>query len=428
MIKQVVFILSLLTTIGVFFYTIRRLYFLFKLTKKAYSINDFGKRIVHTINVAFFQTTILRKPLIGTLHALVFWGFCVICIGSVEMIIDGCFNVENSLSILGVGYKILTASNDIFAYLIAVLILMFLFRRLALKVKRFSGLEMTHKAHKDANFSLFLILTLMLSLIGMNLGYLGASNDIIGSYPISSLIITEASLHNIEYFHIIRELSWWIHILLVFFFANYLPYSKHFHVFMSIPNVFLSRLEPLGKLPLMENVYKEVKLMMDPNLAFASSDENSTPSRFGTKDIEDVSWKNFIDSLTCTQCGRCTSVCPANITGKKLSPRKLFIDLRNRMNEKGREIIKKGNDYTDNKSLINNYISTEELWACTTCNACATECPVNINHPTLIIDMRRYLVMEEAAGPAGLNAIFSNIENNGAPWQYSSEDRLNWTM
>ncbi|OFX20746.1 MAG: hypothetical protein A2033_03410 [Bacteroidetes bacterium GWA2_31_9] len=428
MIKQTVFIFTLFLTLGVFIYTIRRLFFLLKITQKAYPVNDFGRRIIHTIKIAFFQTKILRKPLTGTLHALVFWGFCVICIGSIEMVIDGCLNIENSLSILGPVYNVLTASNDIFGYLIALLIVIFIIRRVVIKLKRFNGIEMTHKAHRDANFSLILILTLMLSLVGMNLGYLGSTNENVGLYPISSLIISPNSSLNPYYFHFIREVSWWIHILLVFFFANYLPYSKHFHVFMSIPNVFLSRLEPLGKLPIMENVYKEVKLMMDPNLVFSETSDNSAPSRFGIKDIEDISWKNFVDSLTCTQCGRCTAVCPANITGKKLSPRKLFIDVRQRMNEKGNKIIKQGKDYSDNKSLINDYISTEELWACTTCNACATECPVNINHPTLILDMRRYLVMEEAAGPAGLNAIFSNIENNGAPWQYSSEDRLNWTL
>ena len=195
---------------------------------------------------------------------------------------------------------------------------------------------------------------------------------------------------------------------------------------MSVPNVFLSRLEPLGKLPNMDNVTREVKLMMDPNAAFAAPAADAPIERFGVKDCEDASWKNYFDSLACTECGRCTAVCPANITGKKLSPRKIIMDLRARMKEKGPMLVKNGKDYTDNKSLIRDYISEEELWACTTCNACAKECPININHPTLIIDMRRYLVMEEGSAPGEIKAMFSNIENNGAPWQYSAEDRLLW--
>jgi heterodisulfide reductase subunit C len=224
----------------------------------------------------------------------------------------------------------------------------------------------------------------------------------------------------------IYETCWWSHILLIFIFANILPYSKHFHVFMSVPNVFLSRLEPLGKLYNMDNVTREVRLMLDPNATVSMPAENAPIERFGVKDCDDVSWKNYFDSLSCTQCGRCTSVCPANITGKKLSPRKIMMDLRARMNEKGPGLVKNGKEYTDQKSLIRDYISEEELWACTTCNACAQECPININQPSIIVDMRRYLVMEEGSAPGQLKALFSNIENNGAPWQFSPEDRLLW--
>jgi Fe-S oxidoreductase len=200
---------------------------------------------------------------------------------------------------------------------------------------------------------------------------------------------------------------------------------------MSVPNVFLSRLDPLGKLDTMESITREVKIMMDPEQAFTSppageEPEEETPERFGILDVEDVTWKSYMDSLSCTECGRCTSVCPANITGKKLSPRKIVMDVRARMKEKGPLILKNGADYSDEKSLIRDYISEEELWACTLCNACAQECPININQPVLIVGMRRYLVMEESAAPGELNSIFSNIENNGAPWQFSQEDRLLW--
>ena len=270
----------------------------------------------------------------------------------------------------------------------------------------------------------------MISLMAMNIGYLGYEQSAGGSataiYPVARILITIMPGLSAENFRIIYEASWWSHILLIFFFANYLPYSKHFHVFMSVPNVFLSRLDPLGKLPNMDNITKEVKLMLDPDTAFAASTSNAPPERFGVKDVEDASWKNYFDSLACTECGRCTSVCPANITGKKLSPRKVLMDLRARMKEKGPLMVKNGRDFNDNRSLLRNYISEEELWACTTCNACAKECPININHPTFIVDMRRYLVMEEASAPGEIKAMFNNIENNGAPWQYSSEDRLNW--
>jgi heterodisulfide reductase subunit C len=270
----------------------------------------------------------------------------------------------------------------------------------------------------------------MVSLLGMNTGYVAymsaEGSDIHGVYPVSKMIASLFGGVSGEGAKMLLEISWWSHILLIFLFANMLPYSKHFHVFMSVPNVFLSRLEPLGKLPNMDNITREVKLMMNPDTAFAAAPENTPVERFGVKDAEDASWKNYFDSLSCTECGRCTSVCPANITGKKLSPRKIMMDLRARMKEKGPLMVKNGRDFSDNRSLLRDFISEEELWACTTCNACAKECPININHPTLIIDMRRYLVMEEASAPGELKAVFNNIENNGAPWQYSAEDRLNW--
>jgi heterodisulfide reductase subunit C len=252
------------------------------------------------------------------------------------------------------------------------------------------------------------------------------SESIAGVYPVSRLFLgmfTTTTESTLRFWY---EFFWWSHILTIFIFANYLPYSKHFHVFMSVPNVFFSRLDPLGKLPNMDNVTREVRLMMDPNTAFTNPAPDTPVNRFGVKDAEDLSWKNYLDSLACTECGRCTAVCPANLTGKRLSPRKIIMDARARMKEKGPGLVKNGKTYNDHKSLIRDYITEEELWACTTCSACARECPININHPTLIVDMRRYLVMEEGAVPGLLKATFSNIENNGAPWQYSPEDRLLW--
>lgn len=423
MIKQIAFIITLLTTLGIFSYSTYRIYTLFKLCKPAFPIKDIWKRLVMTFNVVFLQTKIFRRPVIGLIHALVFWGFLVICVGSIEMCFDGILGIENTFKVFGPVYQTITIAGDLYAYIVAICIVIFLVRRVVLKVKRFEGAEMKRKFYVDANIALSLILLLMLSLIAMNITICLKGNHE-GTYPISQFLVgdnpTDAS------YNFLFETFWWIHILLVFFFANYLPYSKHFHVFMSIPNVFISRLEPLGKLPNMESITKEVKIMLYPELMTNETLDNAAPSRFGVKDVEDVSWKNFFDSLACTQCGRCTSVCPANITGKLLSPRKLFIDLRARMNEKGPKLVKQGKEYSDNKSYIKDFISTEEIWACTLCNACAKECPVNINHPTLIVDLRRYLVMEEASAPSSLNSIFTNIENNGAPWQFSPQDRLLW--
>jgi heterodisulfide reductase subunit C/nitrate reductase gamma subunit len=431
MTKQIIFALAFLLTIGVFSYTVNRIVSFFKLTRPAFPVKDFGKRLKVMFTVAFGQTKIFRKPVLGFFHALVFWGFCVIIFGSIEMVIDGLTGTERVLQFLGPVYNVIMASGDFFALHVAMAIIIFLSRRLFFHIKRFEGIEMKKSTHIDANIALSIILILMISLLTMNIGYVEyqslIGNKLIGYYPISNVLGGLFTGMSAGSFKLMFEISWWVHILLIFFFANMLPYSKHFHVFMSVPNVFLSRLEPLGKLPNMDSITREVKLMLDPNTAFAAPGVEVAVERFGVKDAEDASWKNYFDSLSCTQCGRCTSVCPANITGKKLSPRKVMMDLRARMNEKGPLMVKNGREFSDNRSLLRDSISEEELWACTTCNACAKECPININHPTFIVDMRRYLVMEEASAPGELKAVFNNIENNGAPWQYSAEDRLLWT-
>ncbi|MFH1321260.1 MAG: (Fe-S)-binding protein [Bacteroidota bacterium] len=427
MLKQLIFILVILLFLGIFTYTALRVISFIKLTKKGFPIKQIGKRIAITLGIAFGQTKILRRPAIGILHALVFWGFLVILFGSVEMIIDGITGSERVFSPAGIIYNILIAFGDVFAAIIIIACIAFLIRRLVMKVKRFSGVEMKPKSTIDASIALFLILLLMFSLIGMNMGYI-ASHDgnYSGVYPVSGMFVPLLGNLPAASWHVFHEVNWWIHIVFILIFLNILPYSKHFHIIMSLPNVFLSRLEPVTKLNNMESVTKEVKLMLNPETAYeAPAEDAPPPDRFGIKDVEDVYWKNYIDSLTCTECGRCTSVCPANITGKLLSPRKLFIDLRKRMNEKGPGLVKDKN-YNDNKSLVGAYITPEELWACVTCNACVQECPVNINHVSFIIDMRRSLVMEDSAAPALLNQMFNNIENNGAPWQYSPEDRMVW--
>lgn len=426
MTKQIIFSLTLLITLGIFGYTLSRLITFFRITKP-FPTGQWARRIAVMLKVAIGQTKIFRLPIIGFIHALVFWGFIVITLGSIEMVFDGLTGHERIMSSTGLFYDIVMASGDVMAYVIMLSMLVFMVRRLFISIGRFKGIEMQKKSKVDAIIALTIIFLLMVSLAGINLSYVSVHfQSYSGVYPISALLAPLFFSESSITLAILHELFWWTHILLIFAFANILPYSKHFHVFTSVPNVFLSRLEPLGHLPNMESVTKEVRLMLNPDTAFAPAPEGETaPARFGVKDIEDITWKNYLDSLACTECGRCTAVCPANITGKKLSPRKIFIDLRARMKEKGPGLVR-DRSFDDGKSLIRDYISTEELWACTTCNACAMECPVNINHPTLILDMRRYLVMEESAAPASINTMFTNIENNGAPWQFPAEDRMKW--
>ncbi|MCJ7448245.1 MAG: 4Fe-4S dicluster domain-containing protein [Bacteroidales bacterium] len=430
MTRQIIFAITLLITFVVFFYTINRIVRYFRLTRPAFPVRNLWKRFGLMMKVAFGQTKIFRRPVIGFAHALVFWGFCVIIFGSIEMVIDGLTGTEKALKFLGPVHDFFMASGDIFALLVAASIIIFMIRRLFFHIRRFEGTEMKKRSHIDAAAALSLILLLMISLLAMNTGYVGwktiAGEKIYGLYPLSRVLAGLFPDMSSGNFSIMHQISWWTHILLIFIFANYLPYSKHFHVFMSVPNVFLSRLEPLGKLTNMDNITREVRLMLDHDAALAAVPADAPVERFGVKDAEDANWKSYFDSLSCTECGRCTSVCPANLTGKKLSPRKVMMDLRARMKEKGPSVLKYGRDFNDNRSLLRDFISEEELWACTTCNACAKECPININHPSLIVDMRRYLVMEEASAPGELKAVFNNIENNGAPWQYSAEDRLNW--
>jgi len=422
--KQIAFAIFLALSLGLFTFTVLRLISFFKLTKKAFPIDRIPERIGILMLVAFGQSKILRRPMIGLMHALVYWGFLVITIGSAEMVFDGLAGTERAMSFMGPVYSFITASGDVFAAFILFACGAFLVRRHIMKVKRFSGVEMTTKSSADATLALSLIMLLMVSLIGMNAGYLAVhGQDAVGAYPVAAYLVAMISPDNA---HAIFETNWWTHIVTIFVFMNILPYSKHFHIFMSMPNVFLTNLKPMTQLSNMESVTREVKLMMDPNTAFAAPTEDvPPPERFGVKDIEDVNWKNYTDSLTCTECGRCTSVCPANITGKLLSPRKIMVDVRKRMNVKGPGLAKDKN-YSDDKSLVGDYITTEELWACTTCNACVQECPVNIDHVSLIVDMRRSLVMEESNAPSELVQMFTNIENNGSPWQFSPDDRMNW--
>ncbi len=384
------------------------------------------KRTKILLKIAFGQTKLFARPASGILHALVYWGFLVITIGTVEMMVDGIFNLDRSFGALGSFYDMATASGDVMAVLVLVSCLMFMFRRLFLKIKRFSGKEMKKSSSIDAIIALVIIVFLMISLLTMNIGYIGIHPDsYFGFFPVSNLLLPYFANWDL---HLLHNISWWTHIMLVLIFLNELPYSKHFHVVMSIPNVYFSNIENLGKMENLPSVTSEVKLMMDPNAdPYATPPADApAPEAFGAKDVTDLNWVQLMNAYSCTECGRCTSECPANQTGKLLSPRKIMMDTRQRLKEVGKNIDKHGKDYDDNKSLLNDYISAEELWACTTCNACTQACPLNIDPLSIIVDLRRHLVMEQSAAPQELNMMFNNVENNGAPWQFSAADRLNW--
>ncbi|MFW5974767.1 MAG: 4Fe-4S dicluster domain-containing protein [Bacteroidota bacterium] len=427
--KQILFIISLAITFGIFIYSMNRIIRFLRLTRAGFPVKNIGERLKVTWNVAIAQTKIFRNPVAGFFHAMVFWGFIIITIGSIEMVVDGLAGEERLFAAAGPVYDVVIGLGDAFAAFIVFAILVFLARRLFLDIQRFKGIEMKKKSKLDANIALTFILLLMISLIGMNAAYVALhESSYEGVFPVSAWIAGFMNNMDQNTLHSIHEAGWWSHILLIFVFANVLPYSKHFHVFMSVPNVFLSRLEPLGYVRNMKEITEEVKMMMDPDAAFSEPEAEEEPEEqatFGAKDVDELIWKNYFDSLACTECGRCTAVCPANITGKLLSPRKIMVDTRARMKEKGPGLLK-DKDYDDGKSLLRDYITEEELWACTMCNACAQECPININQPAIILELRRYLVMEEAAAPSELNTMFTNIENNGAPWQYPQEDRMKW--
>ncbi|MCB9233714.1 MAG: (Fe-S)-binding protein [Bacteroidia bacterium] len=429
--KQIIFLIFLLAAFGFFGYTIHRLYsFLSKTKPLDGKVDNIGARIAHTLRVAFGQSKILRKWQIvaGAMHATIFWGFLVITVGTGEMILDGVLGTERVLGFLGPVYDVITISGEVFAALIVLAVFGFLARRYIKKPKRFIAPEMKPSSNMDATIVLIMTFLLMVSLLEMNLGYLlvTPADEVVGMYPITGALAGSFSGLGEGAQHLIFESGWWIHIVLVLLFLNLLPYSKHFHVMASIPNVFLMNMGPKGKLSNMQSVTNEIKMMMDPNAA-AEMGELPPPSRFGIKDVEDASWKTVLDSYTCTECGRCTASCPANITGKKLSPRKLFKDVRHRMTEKGPGLAKATTEkpYDDGKSLFD-YITPEELWACTSCGACVQECPVEIQHIPLIVDMRRYLVMEESKAPEALLSMFNNIENNGCPWPMPASSRFDW--
>ncbi len=382
--------------------------------------------------VALGQSKMVSRPVAAFFHILIYVGFVIINIEVVEIIIDGIFGTHRVLSFMGGFYDFLIASFEWLAIGVLAACVVFLARRNLLKLKRFWMREMTSWPRTDANLILITEIVLMSAFLILNgadyvLQTRGVHHYIqAGSFPVSSLLAGWFANTSDSSLILIERSAWWFHIVGILAFLNYVPHSKHLHILLAFPNTWYSKLQPKGEFTNMQSVTNEVKLMLDPTFAAPEADPNAAPQRFGAKDVRDLTWKQLMDSYSCTECGRCTSACPANITGKLLSPRKIMMDTRDRLEEVGKSIDKNGIDHDDGKSLLNDYITAEELWACTTCNACVDACPVNIDPLSIIVDMRRYLVMEQSTAPAELNGMFTKIENNGAPWQFSPADRLNW--
>ncbi|WP_433764230.1 4Fe-4S dicluster domain-containing protein [Flavobacterium ginsenosidimutans] len=389
--------------------------------------------------IALGQSKMVRRPVAGILHIFVYVGFIIINIELLEIIIDGLFGTHRVFApYLGVVYDVLIASFEILAILVIIAVVTFWIRRNVIRLKRFINSDLNGFPRNDANYILYFETVLMILFLLMNASDLHLQNvpggyshfHKAGSYPISQFIAPIFNGTSNEAVGLLFEVFWWLHIAGILVFMNYLYFSKHLHILLAFPNTYFANLKPEGQFDNLASVTKEVKLMMDPNadpFAAAPADENAHPSKFGASDVQDLNWVQLLNAYTCTECGRCTSSCPANQTGKKLSPRKIMMDTRDRLTEVGKNIdANKGVFVPDNKTLLNDYVTPEELWACTSCNACVEECPVNISPLSIIMDMRRYLVMEQSAAPMSLNAMMTNIENNGAPWQYSQQDRLNW--
>lgn len=451
MLQSILFLLLLVAAFGLFAWQVRKIRANILVGRDRDMSGHAAERFRKTLLVAFGQQKMFKRMTPALLHLVVYVGFLVINIEVIEIVIDGLFGnifgFHRALSFLGPVYDVLMATNEILAALVIVAVAAFWWRRNSNPpLKRFSGPELRLWPKLDANIILYIEVALMLALFFMNTADLKLhqlrGEDLPGTFPVSNLLVgllpsSEGTLHVLE------RLGWWIHITGIFLFLNYLPSSKHFHIIMAFPNVWYSRLVPQGQFSNVESITNEVKAMMDPSFVVppaptAPDGSALAPTPFGAKDVEDLPWTNLLNAYSCTECGRCTSVCPANLTGKLLSPRKIIMDTRDRMEEKYESpLIFRPNQYgpeakhepvTDlmEATLLRGKVTPEELWACTTCNACVESCPVNINPLESIIEMRRFLVLEESAAPNSLNVMFSNIENNGAPWAFSPSDRFNW--
>ncbi len=420
-------------SIGVFARNIKRISRNISLGKSIDRKDQSGLRWKNMFRVALGQSKMVSRPIAGFLHVIVYVGFVLINIELLEIIVDGLTGAHRIFApILGGFYNVLTAIFEVLALLVLIAVIFFWSRRNISKIKRFWKAEMKGWPKLDADIILYFEVVLMVLFLSMNatdslLQELDPQHYInAGSFPVSAFIVPLFDGFSMETLHIMERSFWWLHIIGIFIFLNYLYYSKHLHILLAFPNTYFANLNSKGKFPVDSNIKNEVQLMMDPNFAIPDTNE-VPPEKFGASDAFDLNWVQLMNAYSCTECGRCSSVCPANLTGKKLSPRKIMMDTRDRLEEVGKSLNKnKGVFEKDSKQLLNDYITPEELWACTSCNACVDACPIEIDPLSIIMDMRQYLVMEQSAAPQELNAMMGNIENNGAPWPFSNQDRLRW--
>lgn len=435
-VQQILFIL-LAGGAGLFFFTrAKKIYRNIFLGAKETINDNKAQRWRNVLLLAFGQKKMFRNPLIGVLHFFVYAGFIIINIEMLEIVLDGILGTHRLFApYLGGLYNFLINSFEILAVLVIVPCAIFLVRRNIIKLKRFVSKDLDGWPRSDANYILVTEITLMLLFL-----FLNASDTLLqargvehyATHPTGNFIVSQylqpllAGLSDSALVAVERG-SWWLHIIGVLAFLNYLPFSKHLHILLAFPNAWYARLQPLGKMDNMPAIQNEVLYAMQPELAPTDVDANAAVVKFGAKDVFDLSWKSLLDAYSCTECGRCSAACPANQTGKLLSPRKIMMDTRDRLEEVGKNIDKNGEFQDDGKNLFS-YISIEELRACTTCNACVQECPVSISPLDIIYEMRRSLIMEDSNAPQEWNAMFSNVENNFAPWKFSPDERDKWVM
>ena len=429
---NIIFSFLLVISLGFFARNIRKLIRVINLGKPVDRSDNPGKRLSNMIRIALGQSKMVSKPISGALHVIVYLGFIIINIEVLEILIDGVTGSHRFFSkyFNTTIYNFLIASFEIFALLVLISVIIFWTRRNLLKIKRFLSSEMKGWPKFDADNILYFEVVLMMLFLSMNAtdlilqernfeGYYSA-----GSFPVSSFMVPIFDSFSTSTVYSLERVFWWSHIIGIFFFLNYLYYSKHLHILLAFPNTYYANLEEKGKFDVLESVKNEVLLMFYPEKA---SQNSQSVDKFGASDVLDFNWVQLMNAYSCTECGRCTSECPANLTGKKLSPRKIMMDTRDRLEKVSKNISNNNGKFIDDGDrLLDNYISKEELWACTSCNACVEACPINIDPLSIIMDMRQYLIMEESSAHPDLNNMMNNIENNGAPWPYNQQDRELW--
>lgn len=432
-IDNIIFLIALIVGFGLFFKSTQEIYRNIKLGKKIDRSDQSAVRWKTMGKVALGQSKMVKRPIAGFLHILVYVGFVIINVELIEIIIDGIFGTHRILiDVFGASfYAVFTSILEIFALLVLIAVVLFFIRRNFYGVKRLNMKELFGWPKNDANWILIIEFALMLAFFTMNgADYFTDTQKFSSNFPISKHLFPFFENLGESTLHLIEKSAWWFHFIGILFFMNYLYYSKHLHIILAFPNTWYSNLKPKGQFNNLDSVTKEIRLMMDPNAdpyaAAPEVDPNEVPEKFGASDIFDLNQVQLLNAYSCTECGRCTAVCPANITGKKLSPRKIMMDTRDRIEEVGKNINKNRKFVDDGKKLLDDHIQREELWACTTCNACVEACPVLIDPLSIIVEMRRFLVMEQSSAPSELNVMMANVENNAAPWAYNQADRLNW--